>query len=434
MGKRRKASRRHSVLRGLLLLLAMICAVVLLFGMYLLHVMPFRKAVRPMRLDASISAQGDLEFLHVEGSKIVSSSGETVQLRGMNLGGWLLPEYWMCPMIETDASLPADSINALYNQRILEQRFGVKKAQKLLDRYQDNWITEWDIQNIASMGCNVIRVPFWYRNFMLDPEGTWISEDPDKNPGFQRLDWAIRMAKKYGLYVILDLHGCPGGQGTNQCSGSAAMDFYTNPLYQQAAEDLWVAIAKRYRNESTVAAFDLINEPENPDEGAPVDQRNEIYDRLIKAIRKVDRKHILAVEGIWSLKCLPKPAEQDWDNVIYELHCYGSNVEEWIASANTYSERYQIPVYIGEFKSKPAQTACDRYAMSYTAWTYKGILRTSEEKRVSDMNWFLYYDEDNVSAQVQNDPYWLLKLKWGKHITTGNFMVNEQNQSMWAGN
>lgn len=432
MRNRKKVSWKQIVLRILLLLLAVICIAVLLFSMYLLHMGPFRKAAKTMQLDASVSAQTDPEFLHVEGSKIVNSSGETVQLQGMNLGGWLLSEYWMCPMIEPDSSLPADSINALYNQRILERRFGVEKTQELLDLYQDNWITEWDIQNIASMGCNVIRVPFWYRNFMLDPYGTWIKKDPDKNPGFQRLDWVIRMAKKYGLYVILDLHGCPGGQGTNQCSGSGTMDFYTQPRFQQAAEDLWVAIAKRYRNEPTVAAYDLINEPENPDEDAPVDQRNEIYDRLIKAIRKVDQKHILAVEGIWSLKVLPKPAEQDWDNTIYEIHCYGDNLEEWITESYQYGEYHQIPVYIGEFRNIQMKEVCDRYGLSYTFWTYKGIAWEIGGTEYVKKNWFAYHEPYCFPALVKYDPYWLLKLKWGESISTSNFTRNAWIQKVWG--
>ena len=41
----------------------------------------------------------------------------------------------------------------------------------------------------------------WYRNFMKDEQGTWITEDLDENLGIRRLDWVIQTAEKYDMYV-----------------------------------------------------------------------------------------------------------------------------------------------------------------------------------------------------------------------------------------
>lgn len=41
----------------------------------------------------------------------------------------------------------------------------------------------------------------WYRNFMKDEQGTWITEDLDENPGIRRLDWVIQTAEKYDMYI-----------------------------------------------------------------------------------------------------------------------------------------------------------------------------------------------------------------------------------------
>ena len=129
-----------------------------------------------------------------------------------------MQEYWMCPVQGSEEIPQWTNLETL---NVLEERFGAEKAQYLIKTYEDHWITQWDIQNIAGLGCNVIRVPFWYGNFMSSPEGKWLNEDPEKNPGFQRLDWVIHMAEKYGLYVILDMHGCPGGQSKDHCPGFA---------------------------------------------------------------------------------------------------------------------------------------------------------------------------------------------------------------------
>ncbi len=43
---------------------------------------------------------------------------------------------------------------------------------------------------------NCIRIPFWYRKFMSDENGTYITENDDENQGFVKLDFACEMAEK----------------------------------------------------------------------------------------------------------------------------------------------------------------------------------------------------------------------------------------------
>ena len=185
-------------------------------------------------------AGGGSRPLRVEDGKIVDHNGKEVILRGVNLGGWLLQESWMCPVNGEDRAWA--NLDTL---KLLESRFSGEEVQALLDTYQDNWITEEDIKEIAGMGCNVVRVPFWYRNFMRDEEGTWICEDPEENPGFRRLDWVIGQAEENGMYVILDMHGCPGGQSMDHCCGTLCENrLYTDEQCQETMEKLWVAIAE----------------------------------------------------------------------------------------------------------------------------------------------------------------------------------------------
>ena len=37
---------------------------------------------------------------------------------------------------------------------------------------------------------------------------------------------------------------------------------------------------------------------------------------------------------------------------------------------------------------------------------------------MTEDTWFVYYDDRSLDADVLNDPYWLIKLKWGKRIST----------------
>lgn len=375
------------------------------------------------KIEASLSKN---DFLHTSNGNIVNCSGEIITLEGVNLGGWLLQEYWMCPV---QGSEEIDQWTNLETMHVLEDRFGAKKTQELIAQYEDNWITEWDIQNIAEIGCNVIRVPFWYRNFMNSPKGEWLNEDLDKNPGFQRMDWLIETAGKYGLYVILDMHGCPGGQNSDHCSGSARKsELFTNEEYQDATEKLWVAIASRYNGNPVVAAYDIMNEPQigSAPESAEQDPRNRLYDRLIRAIREVDQDHILMVEGIWNLSVLPDPNEAGWNNVVYEVHPYDiTDTESECQKYLEYSKRYSVPVYVGEFSDMNMMENCRKYGIHYTSWTYKGSKHVDE-------TWFMYYADRMLSVNVYTDPYWLIKLKWGQCLSTQFFIENDEILRLWG--
>ena len=146
------------------------------------------------------------DFLTTKGRKLVNQKGEKVQLKGVNLGAWLVREDWLNPdhIGVTDAEYakmsPADQ--AIYDEYkgkiydgemiydVLEKRFGREKAQELLNLFYDGWITEWDLDNIKAMGFNCVRVPFWYRNFYYDDKGTKIL-DENGEWDFSRLDWVV---------------------------------------------------------------------------------------------------------------------------------------------------------------------------------------------------------------------------------------------------
>ncbi len=375
-----------------------------------------------MLMAVLVSGCGKIRPLRVEEGKIVDHNGEEVILRGVNLGGWLIQESWMCPVNGEDrAWANLDTLN------LLESRFSQEEVQTLLDTYQDNWITEEDIKEISGLGCNVVRVPFWYRNFMKDEQGTWIAEDPDDNPGFRRLDWVIEEAEKNGMYVILDMHGCPGGQSMDHCCGTLCQNrLYTDEQCQETMEKLWVAIAERYKDCATVAAYDIMNEPQNNGgyEGEnsydPWDSEswrlsNLVYDRMIKAVREVDQEHIITVEGIWRISNLPDPNKMGWTNMMYQLHLYdGDDMFRQLAAdlAKT-AKRYNVAAYVGEFQNMHGLDICNEYGISWTTWTYKG---TNQD--VKDFFWFFGKPE---KADCENDSYEEILRKWGDPIRTEHF-------------
>lgn len=87
-----------------------------------------------------------------------------------------------------------------------------KDAAEKIKKHRRTFITEKDFAWIADQGLTAVRIPVGY----------WLFEaDQPYTPTIMYLDWAVKMAKKYGLKVLVDLHGAPGSQNGQDHSGRA---------------------------------------------------------------------------------------------------------------------------------------------------------------------------------------------------------------------
>lgn len=368
-------------------------------------------------------------ILSVEDGYLVDENGEQVLLFGVNLGNWMLMETWMNAITGYSGDWAHYDTLALLNER-----FGAEKTAELMRVYEENFITEQDIAQIEKLGFNCVRVPFWYRNFMLE-DGTWLTENMDENPGFQRLDWLIEQCGAHGIYVILDLHGAPGGQSTNHSTGKAGRNvLYTDEASMQAAERLWTAIAARYKDSPVVAAYDLLNEPQNngdtygvnnwPAESEDaVQNTNAAYDRLYRAVRSVDGEHLISLEGIWSTTVLPDPEEMGYENMLYQLHLYDTDkgmIQYRVKELKTARKDWDVAVLVGEFNNFAEEAyACRQYVkndISYVKWTYK-TMNTGD-------NWGLF--NGNIgSIDIRQASYEEILRFFTEELSTEKFDFNE---------
>jgi hypothetical protein len=99
-------------------------------------------------------------------------------------------------------------------------------------------------EEIKNWGANLVRFP-------IHPTA-W------RNRGQQEylklLDKGIALAEEQGLYVILDWHSI----------GNLKTEMYQNPMYettQKETYEFWRTIARHYKDNTTVAFFELFNEP-----------------------------------------------------------------------------------------------------------------------------------------------------------------------------
>ena len=362
------------------------------------------------------------DFLTTKGTKIVNAEGKQVTLKGVNLGSWLIIEDWLSPYEEA-----TDNLNIFDT---LTERFGEEKAYELMNIYQDNWITEYDLDEIKSMGFNCVRVPFWFRNFYYDDNGRKIL-DEEGNWDFSRLDWVVSECKKRELYVILDMHGAVGYQSDalhNGKKGGCGLFDKTEQgeRYRELTDELWTAIAERFKGEPTVAMYDLLNEPMCDVNCTEVKRRinNEwIYTRLYDTVRAADPDHIITMECIWTAAALPHSFFKGWTNVVYQLHFYNNNnaiFNFFVLMSRLY--QFNVPLIMGEFYPLGTTTwnncfkTMNTLGVSWMLWTYKAAGHGMWES-----DWALRGSKDGFErARLQTDSFEEIARKWGECMRTEN--------------
>jgi len=296
-------------------------------------------------LAGSLSAQ---TFLHTDGMNMVDESGKKVLLQGVGLGNWMLPEGYMWKFGEN-----GDRPRKI--EKIVEKYLGPEKAEQFWKTYHKNYITETDIKRIAELGFNSVRPALNSRLFITEGENNQFVDE-----GFDLLDNLIGWCKKYHLYVIIDMHGAPGGQtGQNiDDSPNNEPELFMNPKNEELLVKLWVKIADRYKDEPNVAAYDLLNEPLPENTGAAAKYKDKLvplYEKLIKAIRAVDKKHMFTLEGYnwsnnWSL--FDKPLD---NNTVYQFHYYCWDKPDNLIDISGFLKKQKVlntPVWVGETGEK----------------------------------------------------------------------------------
>lgn len=299
------------------------------------------KLLLPLFLISTLlSGQG----LKTSGKKIVNADGDEVILRGIGLGGWMLMEGYM--MQSSDV---ADTQHE-FKDRLIDL-MGEANTSEFFDAWLENHVTQADVDSLASWGYNSIRLPMHYNLFTLPIEeepvagqNTWLEK------GFDMVDSLLEWCSSNNLYLILDLHAAPGGQGAN-----AAISDYdpSKPSLWESVENrnktvaLWTKLAGRYHDEPWIGGYDLLNEVNWNLPGNVM--LKALYKEITDSIRAVDPNHILFIEGNGfanDFTGLTPP----WDeNMAYSFHKYWNYNDpgsiQWVLDIR---EQHDVPLWMGE--------------------------------------------------------------------------------------
>lgn len=329
---------------------------------------------RPASFDGFVSARD---------GGLVDGTGRDLLLRGVGLGNWLLPEGYMWrfgPGAESPREIEA----------LTERLVGRDGAATFWSRFRDAFLTEADIVRIAQSGFDHVRLPINAR-VIQNEDGSMIEA------GLELIDRVIGWCRKHRLWVLLDLHGAPGGQtGTNIDDSLGRPDLFFDDRHRRNTLTLWRELATRYASDTTVLGYDLLNEPlPNEWQHRFADELVDLYRALTHEIRAVDRDHLIMYEGShwatnWSI------FTEVWDsNSVLQFHKYWSSPDRAsIAPFLEARDRLGVPIYMGEGGENTLEwlyTAFRLYeseGIGWNLWPWKKIdTRTSPASIVAPEGW-----------------------------------------------
>ncbi len=282
-----------------------------------------------------------LDRLRVEGNHFTDSQGRSVVLKGLNLG---YPEVL---------------------------------------RGQGRWNGDY-FREAASWGCRLIRLP-------IDP-GTYRRLGKDECLALvgQALDWC----RKYGMYLMVDWHTC----------GNPASGVFQEPWEESfrttfpEMKEFWAAMAERFKNEPTMAFYEIFNEPVAMEwRGGSLTwpQWRDMADEVIDAIYAHNPKAIPVVGGLnWAYDLGGAGKEPlRHKGVAYACHPYPGRVaqpweQNWERDFGFLAKDH--PVMLTEFGFDPDDKTCPAV---YKAGTDYGK-RILDFAKARGMSWtaFIFYN------------------------------------------
>ncbi|HPE74722.1 MAG TPA: carbohydrate-binding protein [Draconibacterium sp.] len=287
-------------------------------------------------------AQG---FLHRQGKYIYDGLGNEVILRGIGTGNWMLQEGYMMQtsgVANTQHEFRAKLVSTI----------GEAKTDSFYTVWLDSHFRRIDADSMKSWGFNSVRVAMHYKWFTppiedepVPGEITWLEK------GFTMIDSLLDWCGDNQMYLILDLHGAPGGQGKDAAISdydSSKPSLWESQANKDKTVALWKKLAERYSDEPWIGGYDLINETNwtFSNGNTPL---WDLFKQITTAIREVDNNHLIILEGNWFANNYDGlPAIWD-DNLMLSFHKYWNYNDQgsinWMI--NLRNQR-NVPIWLGE--------------------------------------------------------------------------------------
>ena len=242
-----------------------------------------------------------------------------------------------------------------------------------------HWNKEY-FETMKSWGANIVRFP-------VHPTA-WRKRGKDDY--IKLLDQGVQWATELGLYVIIDWHTI----------GNLRTEMYQNAMYETTRKEtfeFWRTMAQHYKDNTTVACFELFNEPtiQRGQLGECSWQEwKKLNEEMIGIIRANGAKAIPLVAGFnWAYDLTPIAKEPvNAEGIAYVSHPYPMKREKpwedkWTTDWGFAAEKYplilteigfagaeekgaHVPVISDESYGEAITKYCEEKGISYTVWVF----------------------------------------------------------------
>lgn len=218
-------------------------------------------------------------WISVDGAHL-RAGAKALQLRGVNLGNWMVQEDFLFGLHGTHSQM-RDAIGTLLGGR----------APLFWEAYEEQYFQDADAAWLQARHYNLLRVPL-SQNRLEDPNHPGMYD----TAALARLDRLIERCARHGIWVLLDLHAVTGGQARENYADATSGEplFWRQADLRERATRLWEALALRYRDNSSVAGYDLINEPQTEGHTPLLTQW---LHTTLQRVRAIDRRHVVWLSG-----------------------------------------------------------------------------------------------------------------------------------------
>lgn len=332
---------------------------------------------------AQPAPQPDIQYcLKRDGNRIANSQGNNFLIRSIGLGNYMVWEPYMWKV--TNYGLAGIMTEIVQRMSLLLRP---DDLQFFIDQYMANYITKADVDSLKTWGFNAIRLPMHYNLF--------INSDPANNSfiekGFAMTEELRQWCAANEMYLILDLHAAPGGQGNDRAIadsyGPALWDGDENGTaeqYQNKVVILWRELARRFAGKDWMGGYDLLNETNY---GGNHLKLLELFKRCVNQIRLYDKNNIIYLEGNWFANDFSTIAPNLWgtqwdENMAYSPHKYWASHVGF--SGEDLRNNFNVPLFLGETGENSNE------------WFYQNV-KLAESKNIG-WAWWAYKKIDNISG------------------------------------
>ncbi|GIQ67661.1 endoglucanase [Xylanibacillus composti] len=318
------------------------------------------------------AAVPEKDWLHVQGNQIVNANGDPVWLTGANWFGFNATER---------------VFHGLWSANIED----ITKA-------------------MAQRGINIVRVPISTQLLLEWRDGqaalasgvnTYANPELAGKTTLEVFDYWLELCEKYGLKVMLDVHSAEADN-----SGHLEPMWYKGAITPELFYQAWEWVAERYKDNDTMIAFDIQNEPHGNQSQSPrakwdgtadVDNWKHACETAGNRILAINPNVLILCEGI---EIYPKDGA-NWTSTNendYYSTWWGGNLR----GVRDY------PINLGAHQNKLVYSPHDYGPLVFEQdWFKKDFDKQSLTNDVWRPNW-LYIHEENIAP--------LLMGEWGGRL------------------